>query len=46
MLVEGKHYRTIWPNKALRGVTIIDQTINKKSDGSITNRSKKKINRI
>ena len=26
MLVEGKHYRTIWPNKALRGVTIIDQT--------------------
>ena len=26
MLVEGKHYRTIWPNKALTGVTIIDQT--------------------
>ena len=26
MLVEGKQYRTIWPNKALTGVTIIDQT--------------------
>ena len=26
MLVEGKHYKTIWPNKALTGVTIIDQT--------------------
>jgi len=26
MLVEGAHYRTIWPNKALTGVTIIDQT--------------------
>jgi methylthioribose-1-phosphate isomerase len=26
MLVEGKHYRTIWPNKALNGVTVIDQT--------------------
>jgi methylthioribose-1-phosphate isomerase len=26
MLVEGKHYKTIWPNKALSGVTIIDQT--------------------
>jgi len=26
MLVDGKHYKTIWPNKALRGVTIIDQT--------------------
>lgn len=26
MLVEGKHYRTIWPNKDLSGVTIIDQT--------------------
>ena len=26
MLAEGKHYKTIWPNKALSGVTIIDQT--------------------
>ncbi len=26
MFVEGKHYKTIWPNKALTGVTIIDQT--------------------
>ena len=26
MLVEGNHYRTIWPNKGLSGVTIIDQT--------------------
>jgi methylthioribose-1-phosphate isomerase len=26
MLVDGKHYKTIWPNKALTGVTIIDQT--------------------
>ncbi len=26
MLVEGKHYRTIWPNKDLSDVTIIDQT--------------------
>jgi methylthioribose-1-phosphate isomerase len=26
MLVEGNHYRTIWPNKDLSGVTIIDQT--------------------
>ena len=26
MLVDGKYYRTIWPNKALTGVTIIDQT--------------------
>ncbi len=26
MLIEGKQYRTIWPNKALTGVTIIDQT--------------------
>jgi len=26
MLVEGNHYRTIWPNKELSGVTIIDQT--------------------
>ena len=27
MLVEGKHYRTIWPNKDLSGVIIIDQTL-------------------
>ena len=26
MLVKGKQYRTIWPNKALSEVTIIDQT--------------------
>ena len=26
MLVDGKQYRTIWPNKALSEVTIIDQT--------------------
>ena len=26
MLVEGKHYRTIWPNKDLSAITIIDQT--------------------
>ena len=26
MLIEGKQYRTIWPNKAITGVTIIDQT--------------------
>ena len=26
MLVKGEHYRTIWPNKELSGVTIIDQT--------------------
>jgi methylthioribose-1-phosphate isomerase len=26
MLVDGRHYKTIWPNKALTGVTIIDQT--------------------
>ena len=26
MLVKGEHYRTIWPNKALTEVTIIDQT--------------------
>ena len=27
MLVDGKHYRTIWPNKDLSGVIIIDQTL-------------------
>ena len=26
MMVKGKQYRTIWPNKALSEVTIIDQT--------------------
>ena len=26
MLVQGEHYKTIWPNKALTGVVIIDQT--------------------